>query len=227
MNQTTDTPVQQGRPGRSQELSVLSRHPFKIASGVILVVLGLLAFPLVGITVVVVGNNSGDPRVLLFFCIPVAMIVVGLLLMRWGKQYAATFVVTAPPEKVVEKVLLWGSGTPLTTAAGVETTVVFTRRRHPPWSLVGGAAWLGMFMPVGIEVFPVGLLIFALGGLFFLVKTTQTLTVSATPIEGGSTVTIRGEAVDPLIRQLERLMSTSPVGSGSSTGTRNPDPRSS
>jgi hypothetical protein len=49
--------------------------------------------------------------------------------------------------------------------------------------------------------------------LFFLVKTTQRLTVSACPVVGGSTVTIRGEAIDALIGQMQRLMVTSPKGS--------------
>lgn len=70
-----------------------------------------------------------------------------------------------------------------------------------------------LLLPVGWSFFPVGTLISALGGLFFLVKTRQTLTVSARAAEGASTVSIRGEAVAPLIAQMERLMATSPEGS--------------
>ncbi len=178
--------------------------------GVVMVVLGSFLFPMIFVVTVVVANSTGDARVLLLFFIPVALLVAGLRSVKRGKQYAGTFLVAASPEEVVEKVLLWGFGAPQTTAVADDTTVTFTRRRHPIWAIAAGAAWLFVSLPVGVGFFPVGLLIFAPGGLFFLVKTTQTLTVSATPTAGGSDVSIKGEAVDALIWQLEQLMATSP-----------------
>jgi hypothetical protein len=184
--------------------------PGAVGIGATMAVLGLLLLPMILLAFALGGNAAGrDPTV--YF--PVVLAVAGLFLVRWGQRYDRTFAIAATPEKVVEKVVLWGYCVPELVATVQGTTVVFTRRRRPIWAIVFGTGWLIVLFPVGVALFPVGTLVCALGALFFLVKTRQRLTVSARPVEGGSTVTIRGEAIDALIGQMQRLMATSPTGS--------------
>lgn len=195
---------------RDREPTQKLAWPVVVGIGAAMAVLGLLLLPVILLAFALGGNEAGrDPTV--YF--PVVLIAAGLMLVKWGQRYDRSFAIAAPPEKVVEKVVLWGYGVPEVVATVKGTTVLFTRRCRPIWAMIVGASWLVLLLPVGVVFFPVGTVIYVLGALFFLVKTTQRLAVSARPLVGGSTVTIRGEAVAPLIDQMQRLMATSPTGS--------------
>jgi hypothetical protein len=168
---------------------------------------------------------GGEPTLFVFTLgVPISLGVTGcglMLISRWAMWFAKTFWIAAPPEKVVDKVVLWGSGARRTKLTLHETTVIFTRRYRPvAWGILLGGLWLFLWVAwvvLGVAMFPAsnfnsGALFLMLGALFVFVRTTETLTVTATAIEGGSQVTISGQAVPGLIRQLERLMATSTKG---------------
>jgi hypothetical protein len=182
----------------------------------------VVGFALLPLFILVAGALGEDSVVVSCLGAPISLIVTGCglrLISKRAERYAKTFWVSAPPSRVVRKVVLWGSGTRKTKAIADETTVMFTRRFRPAsWPILLGASWLFLMIAVGVVMSTattifIGIALFlVLGALFVFVRTTETLTVAATAIEAGSHVTISGQAVPGLIQQLERLMATSPPG---------------
>lgn len=128
-------------------------------------------------------------------------------------QYAQTYVVSVSPEKVIEKVVLWGSGFANTNIQTSGSTVTFTYSRKfiPGWAVALGI---------------VGLLFFLIGVVFFFVRKTEieVFTVTALPIPGGSQVTMGGIGQPWLIQRMQNLMATSPPMAASIGSSEMPAP---
>ena len=189
--------------------------------GIPAIVIGFALLP----SFVFAGVIGGEPTLFVFTLgVPISLVVTGcglMLISRRAMRYAKTFWIAASPGKVVDKVVLWGSGARRTKLTLHETTVIFTRRYRPvAWGILLGGLWLFLWVAwvvLGVVMFPAsnfnsGVLFLVLGALFLFVRTTETLTVAATALGEGSQVTISGQAVPGLIRQLERLMATSTKG---------------
>lgn len=210
-------------PPNTQESRVGSRSPASAAPHQIAIILVIIGFTLLPVFVLGAATISEDTMQFIFdgLGIPIGLIaagnVVDLLARRRCRatRITKTYRVAAPPEEVVEKVILWGSGPPRMGMQAEGTKVIFTRRyRSAARATFLGAVWMAMFVSLSlIFLMGIGLILscalFIL--LFFLVGATETLTVTATAIGGGSKVTIDGQAVPGLIERLERLMATSPA----------------
>ncbi len=188
-------------------------------AGPAVIIIGLVLLPVIALA----GMSGGEPALVVFgFGAPISLIAIGCgltLISRRAMRYSRSFVIAAPPGEVVAKVAIWGSSTRRTEFALRSATVTFTRRYRPvAWGILVGTLWLFLWVALGAVLFPdpsalIAAVIFVLlGVLFLLVRTTETLTVEAMPIESGSDVMVGGQAAPSLIRRLERLMSTSPTG---------------
>ena len=106
-------------------------------------------------------------------------------------NYTGAMVIPAPPETVIQKIVLWGSGEKNTTSAVSGGTVIFTHQSTPGWAIV-----------LAVLLFPIGL-------LFLLAKRTDVLTLIAVPIEGGTQVSATGMATPFLGSRLNALLGNS------------------
>ena len=205
------------RPGGSRSSLMSFVVGMAAFVGVLAILFGFGLLPLI-----LVGAAIGEDATIVFSLgVPISLVATGcglMLISRRATWYAKTFSIAAPFETVVEKVVIWGSGAKRTDVTLGETTVTFTRRYRPvAWGILLGTLWLFVWAALGV-MFPIssGLIAAAsflvLGSLFLFVRTTETLTVAATASEEGSQVVIGGQAAPGLIRQLERLMATSPKG---------------
>lgn len=110
-----------------------------------------------------------------------------------SQNVAAMFRIAVPPEEVPLKVVQWLSG-----LRGIQTnimgnTVQVSYRYTPDWAIF-----------VGI----LGLLFFLLGALLWFIKRTDMLTVTTTPVPGGSHVVITGRSAPAALHKLSALMAT-------------------
>lgn len=113
-----------------------------------------------------------------------------------ARQVNATYRIAVEPTVVSEKVAIWAARAPGAQISVNGSTVQIATREIPTW------AWVLAFL--GSAFFLVGL-------LFLLVKETSVLTVSALPVEGGSTVIVSGKTSEQVIAQLVALFTTAPA----------------
>lgn len=100
-----------------------------------------------------------------------------------GSQFInATYVVAGPADRVTQAYAAGLAGTGFTyTVSG--NTIIVTRRYTPTWAIVVGV---------------VGLLFFLIGAFAFLVKDTETLTITLTPEGSMTRVGVHGVASEPI-----------------------------
>lgn len=110
-----------------------------------------------------------------------------------SQNVAAMFRVAVPPEEVPVKVVQW-----LTGLRGIQTnimgnTVQVSYRYTPGWAVLMG--FLGLWF-------------FLLGALLWFIKRTDVLTVTTTPVPGGSQIVITGRSAPAALQKLTALMAT-------------------
>jgi hypothetical protein len=109
-----------------------------------------------------------------------------------GQSFIQTAIVNEPPDVVIQQVLNAIAGTPdfQFNAAGPNTLVV-TRRYTPTWAVVIGV---------------VGLLLFLIGLLAFLVKVTETLTITASATDEGTRVSVNGVTSAEIVARINAVL---------------------
>jgi hypothetical protein len=114
-----------------------------------------------------------------------------------GQNFNQTAFVGESPEAVSQAVIAATSGVQNYTVATAGTgSIVLTRKYTPTWAIVVGV---------------VGLLLFLVGILALLVKSTETVTITITPVDGGSRVSISGVGSAEMLTRLSSALSASPA----------------
>jgi hypothetical protein len=114
-----------------------------------------------------------------------------------GSNFNTTVEIAASPDTVAQTLIAAASGDPKysVTSAG-SGSIILTRRYTPAWAIV---------------VAIIGLLIFLIGLLALLVKTTETLTLTVAPVEGGSRVTTSGVATAEMAARITAALNGMPA----------------
>jgi hypothetical protein len=108
-------------------------------------------------------------------------------------SYSGSMFVPAPPETVIQKIVLWGSGERQTTCSVSSGMVMFNRPSKPGWAVF-----------LAILLFPIGL-------LALVAKQDNVLTLIALPVEGGTQVSASGVTSEYVGGRLNALWATIPA----------------
>jgi hypothetical protein len=114
-----------------------------------------------------------------------------------GQNFNQTIFVSEQPEAVSQALIASASGVPGYTLNTAGTgSIVLTRKFTPTWAIV---------------VAVLGILVFLVGLLALLVKETETLTVTLTPVEGGTRVAVSGVATHDMMTRIGAAFHTMPA----------------
>lgn len=115
-----------------------------------------------------------------------------------GQGFNRSTVLPRAPEELMRELLGAVSGAAgYTVTTGGGNSLILTRKYTPTWAVIGGVA---------------GLLFLLLGALLFLVKETETLTITLRPVPGGTELTAAGLATPDLIARITAVVIASAAG---------------
>jgi hypothetical protein len=120
--------------------------------------------------------------------------VKGAIVAEPGTAFNQTFVSIGTVDEVMQTFLSGTSGTNgYAVATAGNNTLIITRRYIPTWAIV-----------VGI----IGILFFFIGALAFLIRNTETLTITLVGSPGGTKVTISGIASNEMAERLSAVITS-------------------
>ena len=114
-----------------------------------------------------------------------------------GQNMNQTVVVAQTPEQVTQAIVASTAGVPGYTVTTAGTgTILLTRKYIPVWAIV---------------VAVIGTLLFLIGLLALLYRETETMTVSLTPSEGGTRITLSGVGSQEMLTRITAAVSAMPA----------------